>query len=76
MTSAALTAAASRYVDRKVTRGARSTSTSDARQGLAWQMYHATPAPPPVFMALASSLVQLRTPTRMGANVSCSAGPS
>ncbi|MEU1852919.1 hypothetical protein ABZ499_27550 [Streptomyces sp. NPDC019990] len=43
MTSAALTAAASRYVDRKVTRGARNTSTNDARQGLAWQMYHATP---------------------------------
>lgn len=42
MTSAALTAAASRYIDRKVTRGARST-TNDARQGLAWQMYHATP---------------------------------
>ncbi|MDX3345900.1 hypothetical protein PV708_01125 [Streptomyces sp. ME02-6977A] len=44
MTSSALTAAASRYVDRKVTRGAaRNATTADARQGLAWQMYHATP---------------------------------
>ncbi|MGW2951518.1 hypothetical protein [Streptomyces eurythermus] len=43
MTSSALTAAASRYIDRKVTRGARNATTNDARQGLAWQMYHATP---------------------------------
>ncbi|MFH9575050.1 hypothetical protein ACH4MG_31500 [Streptomyces sp. NPDC017454] len=44
MTSSALTAAASRYVDRKVTRGAgHKATTADARQGLAWQMYHATP---------------------------------
>ncbi|MFF0092694.1 hypothetical protein ACFYSF_22410 [Streptomyces canus] len=43
MTSSALTAAASRYIDRKLTRGARGATTNDARQGLAWQMYHATP---------------------------------
>ncbi|MDQ1018945.1 hypothetical protein [Streptomyces afghaniensis] len=43
MTTSALTAAASRYIDRKVTRGARSTTNNDGRQSLAWAMYHATP---------------------------------
>ncbi|MFI2434651.1 hypothetical protein [Streptomyces sp. NPDC018693] len=43
MTRPDIAAAASRYIDRKTIRGTRNATASDGRQGLAWQMYHATP---------------------------------